>query len=182
MSATAKAPAASGTGNSQPTLPPPAQNPWDQWATIATTTRSAATTPGPIGPPSPRTISRPPPASAAMATSAQNIPGRSPMLLNQPATPAGDPPFPTQPSLRKPCIATTPPITTRSTNIARSAFIESVLPAASSIEEQRADADTSQRLVRTEKLGSLSVVTIANAPPQLRAGPLTEDCAVEKAL
>ncbi len=26
------------------------------------------------------------------------------------------------------------------------------------------------------------MVTIANAPPQLRAGPLTEDCAVEKAL
>src|SRR2546426_170094 len=46
-----------------------------------------------------------------------------------------------------------PPTTTRSTKIARSTFIGTVPPAAGSLEQQRAGADTSQRLVLTEKLG-----------------------------
>src|SRR5207245_4724402 len=96
--------------------------------------------------------SAPPPASASVATSAQKIPGRRPMLLNHPATPATEPPLPTQPSFRKPCIATTPPTTMRRTKIARSTFISTVPPDASSIGQQRAGANASQRLVLTEKL------------------------------
>src|SRR5216684_5537090 len=46
-SATAKAAAASGSGNSQPTLPPPAQKPCGTCATHVTTSRSPATSPGP---------------------------------------------------------------------------------------------------------------------------------------
>src|SRR5919108_3444377 len=84
--------------------------------------------PGPIGPPRPSTVSVPPPASPTTAMSAQNRPGRSPRLLNQPLTPAIDPPCPTHPSLRNPCIATMTPTTTRRTKRATSALMWS-LPA-----------------------------------------------------
>src|SRR6267143_199241 len=86
--------------------------------------RSPATIPGPIGPPSPSTVSKPPPASASAATHAQKRPGRRPIELNHPATPAIDPPAPTKPSLSRPCGMTTPPMTTLRSSNARSRYMD----------------------------------------------------------
>jgi hypothetical protein len=72
-----------GARNSQP--PCEAQKPFGMWATMIATTRSPATMPGPIGPPRPRIVNTPPPASARITTQAQNRPRRMPMLVSHPA-------------------------------------------------------------------------------------------------
>src|SRR5258707_13646900 len=100
MSATANAPAATGAGNSQP--PSPTQKPFGTCATIVTTTMSAATRLGPIGPPRPSTVSTPPPTSASTTTQAQNVPGLNPSGANQPAVPATVRPFAHHPSCISP--------------------------------------------------------------------------------
>src|SRR5438270_10774873 len=80
---------------------------------MVTTTRSAATIPGPMGPPSPRIVSAPPITSANAATYAQKIPGRRPRPWNQPATPGIEPPLPTTPNFNNPCGTITTPTATR---------------------------------------------------------------------
>src|SRR6266511_6179262 len=97
MSAIANAPAASGTGNSQPPLAD--QKPFGTCATTVTTTRSAATAAAGNGPKRPSATRTPPSPSARIETHAQRIPGLKPRYFwNHPAVPAGDPPLPTQPS------------------------------------------------------------------------------------
>src|SRR5438132_2709351 len=136
--ATARAPAASGTGNSQPPLPD--QKPFGTCATMVTTTRSAATAAAGKGPNRPSARRVPPSDSARIDTQAQKIPGLNPRLFsNQPAIPAGEPPLPTQPSFMKPCIVMTTPTEMRRTSIARSVLFTGLLLCPRGLEPQRLD-------------------------------------------
>src|SRR6266478_5555463 len=143
-SAMARAPAASGTGNSQPPLP--AQKPFGTCATIVTTARSAATAAAGNGPKRPSATRTPPSASAEIETQAQKIPGLKPREFpNQPATPAGEPPLPTQPSFMKPCIAITAPTEMRRTSIARSVLFIGPSLLSAGLEPQRLDLGEHRR-------------------------------------